>query len=53
MEILDITDEEAQKYLMDNGMPERLAKPVVEHIGGRFIFLVNGIDPLYHNAWFQ
>ena len=44
VEILDIDEEEAKKYLVKNGLPDKLSEKVVEYAGGRMIFLLNAIN---------
>ena len=44
VEILDIDEEEAKKYLVKNGLPDKLSEKVVEYTGGRMIFLLNAIN---------
>ncbi len=38
VEVQDLDDKVAFKYLVDRGMSESLSKRVVEHIGGRFVY---------------
>ena len=44
VEILDIDEEEGKKYLVKNGLPDKLSEKVVEYAGGRMIFLLNAIN---------
>ena len=43
LEVQDLDDKVALKYLVDRGMSESLSKRVVEHIGGRFVYLDTAI----------
>ena len=42
-QILDISDEKALNYLIEGGVLERVAKKIVEMVGGRFAYLRRSI----------
>ena len=44
MEILDIDEEEGKKYLVKNGLSDKLSEKVVKYTGGRMIFLLDAIN---------
>ena len=48
VEVLDISDEKALNYLIEGGVLERVAKKIVEMVGGRFAYLRRSIRLVHY-----
>lgn len=44
IQILDIDDGDAIKYLTERGVPQKASKHVVKHVGGRFVHLKKAVE---------
>ncbi len=44
LEVLDITDEKAIRYLTSCGVPSKVANAVVDYAGGRLVFLMKAAE---------